>query len=157
MPVQEKTAMGDRTEWILRLLYAPVNGEEAKPVVGMTRLMKGLFLLDRKLDEKFDVETDFEFEADKYGPLDEKVYEAVDELKRDGLIDVKESDGYDGKEYMLTERGEIEGGKKYKEIPLEQRQLISWLKEKHVFRELSSLLSFVYNQYPKSAEESVLD
>lgn len=151
-----KTGLGDRPEWILRLLYAPVKGQKCMPIVGTTRLMKGCFLLDRRLEEEKRIETDFEFRPDKYGPLDPAVYESVEFLELEGLITTHESERYDGTEYALTSSGKSEAEPLFQQLPDDQKELICWIKGKHVLQSLSKLLSFVYNQYPSMAEKSKL-
>jgi len=150
------TTLSDREIWILRLLYAPVEGNKPVPIVGTTRLMKGLFLVQRKFEEEFEIDPGFEFQPDKYGPLDERVYEALDSLDEEGLLTREESTEYDGLEYELTFEGERVGRRQFQELAEDQQQMISWIKGRHVLRELSQLLSFVYNRYPNSASESVL-
>ena len=157
MPLQNTASeVGDRPQWILRLLYAPVRGTVGVPIVGATRLMKACFLLDRKLDEEVGAETDFQFRPDKYGPLDPKVYDAIEVLEEDHLIRQKESVKYEGTEYLLTEMGERCGEELFMELSTEEQELITWIKGKHVLNSLSKLLSFVYNQYPEMAENSEL-
>lgn len=145
--------VGNRPEWILRLLYAPVKGRRALPIIGTTRLMKGVFLVDRKLAEEYGVETDFEFRAEKYGPMDEKVQEALSRLESDGLVVSESSQRFDGTRYDLTEEGERVAKQRFDELDSEQRELLGWIKGQHVLRSLPKLLSFVYNQYPEMAEK----
>lgn len=150
----ETRALGDRPRWVVRLLHAPVKETENIPIVGITRLMKGCFLTHRKVQEEHGIKTGFEFRADNYGPLDPKVYDTVEYLERENLLRVEESDKYDGKEYILTPEGETQAKAAFKELDDDVQQLLSWVKGKHVLRPLPKLLSFVYNQYPRMAENS---
>lgn len=152
----DNTAIGDRGEWILRILYAPVRGKSAVPIVGKTRMMKACFLAHKKLLNEENIQTDFQFRPDDYGPLDPQVYEALDELERRELITKRESREYDGTEYRLTNKGEKEAMMLFKELSGSERELLSWIKGKHVLKPLSQLLSYVYNRYPKYAEKSKL-
>lgn len=146
--------VGDRTDWILRLLYAPAGGEPGKPIVGITRLMKGCFLLHRTLENEFGIQTDFSFRADDYGPLDPLVYDSVEILEEDGLIERTESQKYDGEEFSLTDAGMDRAYTLTEDQPEEVRKHLTWLKSKHVLKSLPKLLSFVYNQYPDMADNS---
>lgn len=150
----QRPSIGDRPEWILRMLYAPAGGKKAAPIVGTTRLMKACFLAHKKLQEQEGLETDFSFKADDYGPLDEDVYTAIEELQRRGLVQERESRRYKGTEYSLTPEGRSEAEELYQELSGSERELLSWLKQKHVLKPLSQLLSFVYNRYPNYAENS---
>lgn len=146
--------LGDRPEWILRLLYAPTRGKTAAPIVGMTRLMKACFLTHKKLESEEGIQTDFKFKPDDYGPLDEDVYTAIEELERRGLVAETESRDYNGSEYKLTKEGIEQADELYDELSSSEQELLSWIKGKHVLQSLSKLLSFVYNQYPSYAEKS---
>ncbi|MFC6723447.1 hypothetical protein ACFQE1_03385 [Halobium palmae] len=118
--------------------------------------MKGLFLVDRKLEEEFGDQTDLNFQPDRYGPLDPKVYDAIESLEEDGLISREESTDYDGTEFALTDSGRSRGQELFEQLQEDRQELISWIKGRHVLQSLSKLLSFVYNQYPKMAENSEL-
>lgn len=151
-----------RSEWILRLLYAPDrNGNLKRPIYGKTRLMKPTFLLHRKLNEHFDdVDTGFSFRPDKYGPLDPDVYAAVNVLQNRDFIVVEQPDDhdarYDSVKYSLTEKGAREAEDLYYQIPDEQRDLVNWIKREHAMKKLGELLAYVYTQYPDMTTKSEL-
>lgn len=153
---QQTGEVGDRAEWILRLLYAPVKGNTALPIVGVTRLMKGCFLMDRRLEEEIGRRTDFEFRPDKYGPLDPLVYDTVEQLERENLLARRESQDYNGTEFALTDDGKREGRNLFDALSDSEQGLLMWIKGKHVLNSLPKLLSFVYNQYPQMAKNSKL-
>lgn len=151
----------NRAEWILRLLWTPdAYGRNDTPLFGKTRLQKACFLLERKLEERFDVKTGFDFRADKYGPFDPGIYDAVTLLENDGYLDVaKPSDHderYDLVRYRLTESGRQEAARLYNELPGEQCDLLQWVKNKHALQKLGRLLTYVYNEYPDMTVESEL-
>lgn len=154
--VSEEYELDGREGWVLRLLYAPAQGQECKPIVGDTRLMKGLFLVHKRLQDEFSKETPFEFIPEKYGPLDPKVYDAVESLERQNLIKKTTSEKYNGDEFRLTPEGKPIARQLFEELSEEERELVEWIKTKHVMWELPRLLSFVYRQYPDYARESVL-
>lgn len=153
------TEAGDRTKWILRLLYAPDKQGDSKPIYGRTRLMKACFLLDRKLEEEFRIETDFEFTEGKFGPFDKGVYVAVEYLEQNGFVDIREKQDDDGNEtqgFYLSERGEEQAERLFTELDSDLRNMVAWIKYRHAMRPLGQLLNFVYNQYPNMTTESVL-
>lgn len=158
---QPKHDVRDRAEWILRLLYAPDSyGRNNTPLYGKTRLQKAAFLLDRKLEEKFDVETGFNFKPDKYGPFDKDIYSAVTLLENQGHLSVKEpaehDEKYDLVQYQLTDEGEEIAEEKFTELPEAQQELVIWVKNKHALQRLGRLLTYVYNEYPEMTVESEL-
>jgi len=147
--------VGDRQEWILRLLYAPYDGKKPdSPTVGTTRLMKGCFLIHRKLEEEHDIKTDFDFRPDKYGPLDPMVYTALEQLEDEGYITAEPSRKYDGTEYALTDSSKEEVKEIWEKIDEDVQQMIIWVKTRHLSRSLTGLLSFVYEMYPDMAVKS---
>jgi DNA-binding PadR family transcriptional regulator len=119
-------------------------------------MMKACFLLSKKLESEHNVLTDFEFHPDDYGPLDPEVYSALEQLEERNLIQTIESEEYEGKEYRLTQEGISRGEELFEELSSSERELISWLKGKHILQSLSQLLSFVYNRYPTFAKNSKL-
>ncbi|WP_135823049.1 Panacea domain-containing protein [Halostella litorea] len=151
---------GSRDKWILCLLYAPNQNGESCPIYGTTRLMKACFLIDQKMDEAFGTETGFEFHADKYGPLDPGVYDAVDRLEDRGLIDVDENgdhDGdYDGTRYAITAEGTNKAKEYFTRLSENQIRLVKWVKYDKAMVPLGQLLASVYSQYPDYTTKSVL-
>ena len=148
--------LGDRTNWILRILYTPARDNTAVPIIGNTRLMKACFLTHRTLSSEFSIETDFQFHPDDYGPLDPLVYDTVEYLEEEGLIETSQSARYNGTEYSLTSDGMEDAQQLFEDLAPEVREHMEWLKTKHILKSLSKLLSFVYNQYPDMAENSTI-
>lgn len=147
---------GDRVDWTLVFLHAKVFGRPDTPTVGNTRLMKGLFLVDRKLLEYFDEQTDFRFESDRYGPSDPRVYPLLRSLERHGLIARPSDSKYDGTRHELTTEGRASARKIAESLPADRLRLVEWVREKHTTKPLSAILAFVYRQYPEYAESSVI-
>ena len=152
-----ETTVGDRGEWILRLLYAPDNTGTSRAIYGRTRLMNACFLIDKKIKENFEVKTDFDFFAHKYGPFDKHVYTAIEDLEAEGMIEVVDSEelsSEDGDKHKLTPRGKQKASELYAELPERQQDLIDWVKYKPSQRPLSSLVNYVYSNYPEYTTES---
>lgn len=157
----DSVQVGDRRQWILSILYAPDQSGNSRPIYGMTRFMKSCFLVDRKLEENLGISTDFNFGPGKYGPLDEGVYAALDQLIDEDLVKHEEEDEhsgrYNGVRFSLTEDGMDSGANHWEGLTSDERSLLRWVKYKHTLKKLGTLLSFVYNQYPDMTEESVID
>jgi hypothetical protein len=151
---------GDRKEWILKLLYCPNKVGDPTPIYGITRMMKSTFLVHRHLEDKFGVSTDFNFRADKYGPLDPGVYVALGELEKEGMIHAippeEHSEKYDEIKFVLTNEGTVRGRDLYSELTDRQKKMMSWVKYDKVMTSLGTLLAYVYSEYPEMTEESVL-
>jgi uncharacterized protein YwgA len=150
-----------RAEWIARFLWAPDRHDRHnEPLYGRTRLQKAMFLVHRKLDEEFGVDAGFDFEAYKYGPFDNGIYDAVTFMENQGYLRVRTEEehdhSYEMREYKLTEEGESWARELYGDIPEEQQELLRWVKVKHALKKLGRLITYVYNEYPDMTENSEL-
>lgn len=149
-----------REAWVLRLLYAPNENGDSCPIYGKTRMVKGMFLLQRKLKENFETEAGFQFRADRYGPFDPGVYDTLEGLeKSDKIRTLTESEHnakYNGIQYSLTPKGEKEAERLFNLLSSEKQELVKWVKYKQLMRSLGALLSYVYMEYPKMTTESEL-
>ena len=79
-----------RTDLVLSLLYAPdASGQFGSPILGVTRLVKLLFLLTIEGDLLSDAEEGerFNFKPYKMGPFSAEVYDDVDFLVSLGLVE----------------------------------------------------------------------
>lgn len=149
-------SLNETEKWILRLLFAPEQTDPAVPIDGRTRLVKGLFLIDRMFAKKFpDFEgTGYEYDAYKYGPFDQDIYDELERLEELGLVTEEERPGFEGDRIELTTEGKELAADEYYAMQPEQQSHLSWIKRKHVQQPVAQLLSFVYDQYPEMAEES---
>jgi len=153
---RELETLSDREKWILRLLYAPVKNDADKSIEGRTRLVKGLFLIERMFDDEFtEFEgTGFSFRAYKYGPFDQSIYTSLERLENDGLVKEETMPEYKGDVIRLTDAGEVLAREAYEELSSEMQTQVSWIKERHVQQPVAQLLNFVYNKYPETAKNS---
>lgn len=160
MPYSPEPDVDEREAWVLRLLYAPNENGTSSPIYGKTRIVKGMFLLQRKLKENFETDAGFEFEAHKYGPFDPSVYSALERLERTEKIRTQTENEhgtkYNGVEYSLTPEGKQDAQELYNSLSAEKQELVKWVKYKQLMRSLGALLSYVYMEYPKMTEESEL-
>lgn len=158
MPPSRTCKIGTREEWILRLLYATDENEESRPIHGETRLMATAFLLQRKLEENFGKTAGFEFTAEKYGPHDEGVLDALDCLAEYGYVErtpeaIHDAE-HDGDQLCLTPKGKQEAKELYERLSEREQQLVHWVKYKQSTRSLGALLSYVYMEYPEMMTDS---
>lgn len=110
--------LSEGEKWVLRLLHAPQKEGSRTSIEGRTRLVKGLFLVEKMFSEKFSdfTGTGFEFRAYKYGPFDESVYEALDRLEEKSLVEEKPTREYEGDEIRLPLAGERVAERAYNEL-----------------------------------------
>lgn len=155
----------------LALLYA-AGGR----INGRTRFQKLAFLAEQRL-ENYGIHT-YEFEAYDYGPFCKSLYDELDFLEEKGLIHCIEKPTYGGDtryDYKLTEKGRqvfeqnLPRDPENTSGPDETDQLSESDKKlwqlyaiaRDVANEyndvpISNLLDYVYSEYPKYAENSVL-
>lgn len=136
---------------MLSLLFAP--GRDGNEVCSLDHLTLSTFVLQRELDDKFDVDGPFEFDASKYGPVDESIPEHLEQLRRDGLVTTSDGDGDCCKPrmqtYELTSDGEAEAQDVFKSLSPRVQALLEWVKTKHAQAPLGKLRSYVYAGYPE--------
>lgn len=150
------STLDEQDKWILRLLYAPQKNNAATAIGGRTRLVKGIFLIDRLFREKFPEfqGTGYAFEAYKYGPFDKDIYDRLERMEANGLIQEVPTGEYEGDEIRLTSAGEAVAEDTYTELRPDYQSHLSWIKGRHVQQPVAQLLSYVYNKYPDMAERS---
>lgn len=117
-----------------------------------------MFLLQRNLQERFGRDAGFDFQAYKYGPFDHGVYEAIERLEELKFVDItsdnsKESSSED-ETYQVTEKGFDEAKKLLSELDDAEMTLLRWVRFRQADKPLSSLLSYVYREYPDMTTES---
>lgn len=143
-----------KEKWVLRLLYAPDRyGRNKRPIVGKTRIMKAMFLLDRKLLEHFDIETGFDFHPDKYGPFDPDMVSVLDTLEGRGYVEITEPENHGNRfelpKYEVTVSGGKLGEELFDDLDEDVQDLVSWIKKEHATKRLGELLIYVYDEYPE--------
>ena len=125
-------------------------------IIGKTRLQKLVFLVSHSIFS----ENLFEFEPYNFGPYSIKLLAAIDELLELGYINQKfaelnETDA-DVTEFKLSPEGLLRAEEMINNIPLKKLSGIEDIIHNHGYKELESLLQFVYSDYPEFAENSVI-
>ncbi len=136
------------------LAFAASGGDPYSPV----QLQKFLFIVDREIGGRIGGPV-FNFRPYDYGPFDSAVYDAANQLSREGLVVVDFDPGTPVRKYLATSAGRIEGerllesianraGQEYKTY---LRDLSSWVRS----QSFESLVSSVYKIYPDMKVNSV--
>lgn len=135
-----------------------LSAADETAIEGITRFQKLVFLAQREeLDEE-----PYPFNAGKYGPFSKMLYDDIDRLVQENFIDQSiqnTSSGDNEKQvYKLTEKGKtvVKNGPVDDEKYLTSEQFKSFV-EQYNDMELWNLLEYVYETYPKMAENSKLD
>lgn len=142
----------NRRDWLMLL----ISYEGAPRGLDPVRLQKGMFLFSRETDvppaEKYD------FRPYSYGPMSREVYEDIDELVEEGLVERIPVEGQSWTRFKPTDRG-IARGRELVERAMrahpdaarhlfETKQFVA----SHTF---AALLENVYARYPDYAVNSI--
>ena len=116
------------------------------------QVQKLFFLLDQEIP-KLIRGPHFDFKPYNYGPFDKKVYDVLQELASDGLVDLVPD--FTWTSYQLTEEGREEGEAILEGLNERARTYI--IKCSNFVRRLSfsQLVAAIYKAYPKMRENSV--
>ncbi|WP_257300786.1 helix-turn-helix transcriptional regulator [Haloarchaeobius sp. FL176] len=144
------------------LPMALLDACEDNCVEGRTRLQKLVFLMEQELNEVLTASldsSDYNFIPYDYGPFSKELYDDLDSLEEDGLIEVEEEPMADGKVkyiYRLTERGQRWVQDQLADSNSETAySLAEALAAEYNDMLLSDLIDEVYAEYPEYAENSV--
>ena len=137
----------------LALLEAPdKNGKTRAPIPGRIHLVKELFAI-RTTDLGKRLLPDLEFEADNFGPFDETVFAALDELSDLGLVETVATTRRG--EIRLTPKGAIISTDLWKRLREEVRGLLSYVKANYNHRSADSVLHEIYSAFPEMTKNSI--
>ncbi len=127
---------------------APAKGAYHSPI----QVQKLFFLLDKNIPEIYGGPL-FNFEPYNYGPFDKKVYQTLEELENEGLVDIDLKSVI--RTYKLTELGQTKGDKVLSDLPEVAQKFM--VEVSNYVRKLSfnQLVSAIYKAYPEMRVNSV--
>lgn len=146
-----------KTDLLLLLLYV----YDRRPVVGLTRLVKLLFLAQMEAlpDDPLRAHgcAPFDFVAHRFGPFTFDIYDEVEFLKSVGMM--AGDDGDDDGQFCITDKGcRFAEQRLLQRIPAEQIKGVEEVKKRHCKEELDDLLYYVYTKYPAyTVRSEILD
>lgn len=126
---------------------APAEGGVYSPV----QVQKLIFILNEEIPKQFDG-PHFNFEPYDYGPFDKKVYETLEALEKEGLVEIIRERW---NSYKLTPAGQARGNKLVSDLNNTAMQYLINLSKFVRSLSFSELVSAVYKAYPKMKENSV--
>ena len=137
-----------RRELLLAALASAGHEASLTPV----KVQKLFFLLDREMAHLTEG-PHFRFAAYDYGPFDRGVYDAIDDLKNDGLVHIDESGPY--RRYSLTANGMTEGMVALRKAPAPLQRYMTAVSEWLKRVTFAQLVSEIYKQYPEMKANSI--
>jgi hypothetical protein len=137
-------------EEIILAALCPPGGVPHTPV----QVQKLLFLIDRNLAPLIGGPK-FNFEPYHYGPFDLAVYSTLQELAKQGLVEITRSSEGNWRDYRLTPEGQSRGSDVLAALDARARDYVQ--KASDFVRRLSftELVSAIYKAYPEMRERSV--
>lgn len=133
---------------IVLAALAPAKTSKHSPV----QVQKLLFLIDRNLASVLGGPF-FSFEPYHYGPFDKGVYETLEELASEGLVEICFDRHW--KSYRLTEAGEAKASEIFESLPCNAKDYISKVSAFVRRSSFSQLVSSIYKAYPEMRKNSV--
>lgn len=152
MSIKERDLTSTQIAIIALLKAKDINGIDSAPIPGNIHLVKEIFTMkntelgNQLLDE-------LNFEADNFGPFDETIFAALDDLKDAGLIEFVLSN--DSNKIRLTDEGKHLADEIWKKLRNDVKAIIAYIKVN--FNHISSekLLDKIYSVYPEMAKYSL--
>lgn len=143
----------DRKNWILLLLYAKgKDGSFCEPIRGRIKLMKELFVLGQIIKPS----NFYEFVPYLYGPCSFELYEDLEALTQERLVDIFDEyrDGHGL--YSLTKEGTEKSKKVFDSLDKNTSNKISQIKSELNHLSFLDLLKKIYKEYPDFAKKSMV-
>lgn len=137
-------------DWLLALLYA----NNQKPIYGKLMFIKELFIAAHEIDEiSENLLNTFKFYPERYGPYSHILDNALEKLKAENLIEIKEETVGSSIRYIfyLTEKGKKPAENFYNTLPKNARDKLTKLKRGAEQLGYMGILKHVYTHYPRYA------
>ena len=137
----------ERHDFVLACM-SPAENEIFRPV----QVQKLFFLIDRNLHEILGGQY-FNFEPYNYGPFDKTVYEALEALAAEEMIEIVQDHTW--KSYKLTNAGLERGRVVFEELPEKAKAYITQISNFVLSLSFTQLVRAIYNAYPEMRANSV--
>ncbi len=137
----------DRKDIVLAGM-APAKGGQHSPV----QMQKLFFLLDNNITPLV-AGPHFNFSPYHYGPFDKAVYDTLEELEIEGLVDTVPDRRW--MNYRLTLAGQAAGERLFGELPEPAQRYIERVSELVRSLTFTQLVSAIYRAYPEMRANSV--
>jgi DNA-binding PadR family transcriptional regulator len=149
--MKQKPETLGREEFVL-LVLGLTNGAELSPV----QLQKLFFLLDKNIGSSIGGPF-FNFKPYHYGPFDKSLYQVIDKLAADGLVEITDEQPSSPRSFKITSVGIKKGKAELKrwQLPKEFVKYISSIAVFVTTLSFRDLILAIYNEYPEMKEKSI--
>lgn len=139
-------------DWVIVLLYAGNHY-----IAGITHYQKMLFLIFKEFAPKYGIPSEnLGFFGYKYGPYSARIDATINYMVQNKFIHKKGRKSTKKEIFTLTEKGTERAIEKYKKLNKEQKQELKKFRKYWDQKKTKSLISYVYNKYPKYTKESLI-
>ncbi len=142
-----------KRDWLLLFVGISTPDRTEVPPIDPVRVMKGLFLLGKKLGLSSDQA--YDFIPYLYGPCSFDIYRDLDDLVKRGLIAEEKPWGRSWNLYRPTAQGRRVVKEIAEKVPASHLQEVATIKRYVVSAPFNKLLREVYQEYPEYATNSV--
>ena len=145
-----------RQDWLLTFIGFPPGSPQ--PVDRM-QIMKGLFLMRMAMEEARQLKKlgqFYRFQPYMYGPCCFKIYDDLDLLSSEGLLQTDRQAGNPWIMYYLTEAGKEKVLQLVEKIPEHLIKKLEAVKKQITNQSIWDTLRVIYKKYPQYATNSVL-
>lgn len=146
-------------DWILAFFYAGPDRNIRKPEInGFLMFTKQFFVFVKEVRKELD--PIFNFIPYDYGPYSFILKKLIDNLVKDGYIEIRSSD--ERKDYILTQKGIDKGKIIFDSLDKKTERNLENLRKEATQLGYSGVLRYVYSRYPEftsasKIREKVLD
>lgn len=134
-------------QFVAAFIYSLGKDEDIPATKTFAQVMGGVFLIERKLVERFNEDEIYDYEPSKYLPRSTIVRSLLEEFEDEGYIKMIEpSNPHEGLNIEVTKSGMDFGKEAYDHLDSEKQRLVDWVSEKHASSS-GRLVSFLTNQY----------
>lgn len=117
------------------------------------QVQKLFFLIDKNISGEINGKQFFNFEPYNYGPFDKEVYFTLNDLAKDGYIEMISQGSWTS--YKLSSEGLTEGIRIFKTLPLKAQEYMKSVSQIIKTLSFSQLVSAIYKTYPEMKANSV--
>lgn len=152
MKINENTLTSTQLAIITLLKSKDIMGKDFAPIPGNIHLVKEIFAI-KNTDIGNQLLHELYFEPDNFGPFDETIFAALDDLRDAGLVEYVQSKN--STRIKLTKEGEHLTEKVWNKLREDVKAVITYVKMN--FNHISSekLLDRIYSVYPEMAKYSL--
>jgi uncharacterized protein YwgA len=135
------------------LILAALSTSEGRPYQPV-QVQKLFFLIDKNIGDQLGGPY-FDFQAYDYGPFDKEVYQALEGLEKEGLVEIVNSGSWAPRQYRLTQSGQEAGEVHIKKLPKDLGKYIHAVSDYVLRLSFADLVSAIYQAYPDMKVNSV--